>query len=455
MYLSAVIKRAGHECRLAIGKNLKDFHPVIKEFRPDMVGLSVMTGGHLWGKKIAGQVKRAYGIGNIFGGAHATFYPGFAAAEEVDLLVRGEGEETLLEILNRLDAGESFDGIPNISFKHEGCVIEVPPRPLQEHLDKYPFPDRSLYDILEGRTDRSVQCVLTARGCPYHCSYCFQDSMRELYKGKGKFLRVRSVEKVIAECRQLAEHRNTRVIYFADDVFGFDRRWLYEFLDVYTKEIALPFLCLARANIIAADENYAQRLADAGCQSVFFGIESGNERIRNEVLKKNLSDRDIYKSADMLHRAGIRFRTYNMLGLPDETLEDAFATLEMNVKIQADYPWCSIFTPYPGTGSGEYARQRGYLNKDFDYSDLSESFFVDSKLNLPQIREMENLQKFFQTAVLWPWMIPIIKRLIRLRPNVLFSLWFGFVYFIVYLRSEKRGFWLTLKFALANARHVM
>ncbi|HUW85139.1 MAG TPA: radical SAM protein [Phycisphaerae bacterium] len=455
MYISSMVKRHGHECQLVVGQTLEDFAPVLDRVRPDLVGFSVMTGTHGWARDIAARIKRKYGIPNIFGGAHATFFPQFGEAPPVDLLVRGEGEESTLEVLDRLDSGKPLDDIPNLCIRRNGSIVRSPLRRLRGDLDDYPFPDRHLYDCLNSRVDRGVCNVISSRGCPFHCSFCFEDAMRQLYKGKGPYVRIRRVQKVLEECVGLKTEMDVRVIYFADDVFGLNKSWLYRFLPLFKKEVGLPFVCLVRADIVASDEEYAFRLADGGCSSVFFGIESGNELLRNRILNKQLKDKDILKAAELLHRAGIRFRTYNMMGLPDETLEDALATVELNIRIKTDYPWCSVFSPLPGTELTDYAVRRGYLKGERGYDCFSPSFFVDSRLDLPDIRQMVNLQKFFQTAVLWPWTLPIIKRLIRLDPNHLFVWWFGFVYFLNYVRSERRRFWESLKSAFANYRHVL
>jgi len=141
--------------------------------------------------------------------------------------------------------------------------------------------------------------------------------------------------------------------------------------------------------------------------------------------------------------------------LPDETLKDAFSTVELNIRIKADYPWCSLFSPFPGTELTDYAFAKGYLSPTFEYEALSKSFFLDSQLELPDISRMQNLQKFFQTAVLWPASFPVVKQLIKLPPNLIFRAWFGLIYFLVYIRSERRSFFTTLKFAVRNYRHVL
>src|SRR5262249_29875588 len=209
------------------------------------------------------------------------------------------------------------------------------------------------------------------------------------------------------------------------------------------------------ADIVASDSEYAQRLADGGCENVFFGIESGNETLRNKVLVKKTTDAEIYNAARLLHDAGIRFRTYNIMGLPEETLADAFKTVQINIAIKADFPWCSIFSPIPGVALTDHAIATGHLPADFNTSDINHSFFLDNTLKLKDKREIENLQKFFQTAVQFPWTLPLIKLLIKMPPNFAFRLWFGFMYFVNYVRSEKKSFMLTLKVAIKNWRHVL
>ncbi|WP_394747377.1 B12-binding domain-containing radical SAM protein [Spongiimicrobium salis] len=455
MYISSMLKNHGHECELAIGQTFEDFKERIERFQPDLVGFSIMSGSHYWGKNIAGQIKEQYGIKNIFGGAHPTFFKDFIEEPEVDYLVRGEGEETMKEIMDRIDRNESFQDVPNVSFIENNEKTHNPLRNLRPDLDDYPFPDRSLYDDLNKLGERKVRNVITSRGCPFHCTFCFEDAMRDMYKGKGKYVRIRGIDRAIAECKRLLAETNAEIIYFADDVFGMKKQWLYEFLEVYKKEVNVEFICLVRADIVASDEQYAYKLAEAGCKSVFFGIESGNEQLRNKILNKQLTDEQILKAAKLLHDAGITFRTYNIVGLPDETLEDAFSTVELNIKIKADYPWCSIFSPFPGTELTDYAFNKGYLGKEFDYDSLDKSFFLETKLDIPHKREIQNLQKFFQTVVLWPWTYPLIKRLIRLPSNIFFRAWFGLIYFHVYIKSERRNFWETLKFALKNYKHVL
>jgi len=455
MYISAVLKRGGHSVELAAGADFDAVKTAVERFRPDVAAFPVMTGQHRWALEVGRKIKKNYGVATLYGGPHASFFPEFIEEDGVDILCRGEGEDAVLELMDRVGNGSDIKDIPNLFVKSARGIWRNEVRPLRADLDSYPFCDRTLYARLPDMPDAGVANIITSRGCVYRCSFCFEESMKELYRGKGRYVRFRSVERVIEELREIKRERSPRVIYFCDDVFGINKDWLREFLPAYKREIGLEFLCLVRADVVASDADYARRLYDAGGKVVFFGIETGSERLRNKVLKKNLGDAAIRQAAASLHGAGIKFRTYNILGLPGETLDEAYETVRMNTEIGADYPWCSIFSPYPRTELALYAAEKGYLPPDFSPDDIPRSFFIDSSLNMKDIRRIENLHKFFQTAVLWPWTLPAVRLLVKLPPNPLFRLWFALVYFVVHVGSERRNFFRTLVFALKNCGSVL
>lgn len=361
------------------------------------------------------------------------------------------------EIMDRIEEGSrDFRDIPNVIQKWDGKIFANPVRPLPGDLDEYPFPDRTLYDGLNGRVDRSVRTFLTSRGCPFHCSFCFEDSMRQLYAGKGKYVRMRNIDRCIEELVALKSATNVQTVYFADDLFGMDRKWLYRFLPAYKAAVGLPFICLIRADMVSRWDDYAPMLASHGCRSAFFGVETADEALRNEVLGKQLTTDEILKAASRLKSSGIPFRTYNIVGLPGETFSQAWKTLELNIRIRPDYPWCSVWAPFPGTALTEYARQRGFLASGFTPQGLSKSFFTTSPLaSTPDLERICNLQKLFQTAVLWPWTRTVVRLLTRLPANILFTAWFGLVYFYVYWKSERKLLLPTLRFAWKNYRYIL
>ncbi len=455
-YLSAMLKKHGHQCRMAIGRSIGDFDTVLRDYQPDLVAFSIMTGSHRWAIRMAKDIRHTHGIRNIFGGPHATFCPDFIEGNGIDMVVRGEGEHALLEVMEAIDGKGTLEDVQNLWVKGtDGRITRNPLRPLVEDLDGIPSPDIHLYDSINNRVDRTVRLAITTRGCPYRCSFCMQGAMRELYKGKGKFIRTRSVDHVIEELRRVKNEVPVRRFYIRDDCFGLNRKWLYEFLEKYEREIGIDFMCLVRADLVASEPGYAARLAAAGCRLVFMGVESGNEQLRNLVLEKRLTNDEIVRAADYLHRAGIPFLTFNILGLPNETLEDAFSTVQLNIAIKTDYPWCSLYFPLPGTKLTNYAIEKGLLSEEYRSMNTDVTFYRASGLKDAQAREIANLQCLFQTVVLWPWTLPIVRRLVQFQAGPVYKLWFALIYFYVHVKSEGRSFWKSFTFAARNYRHLI
>jgi len=455
IYISAMLKKGGHDCRMAIGKSLLDFERVIEGYKPDVAGFSVMSGSADWANQIAAEIKNKYGITTIFGGVHPTFYPEYIKNEGVDILVRGEGEDAALELMNCIENKKDFSDIGNLVYKKNGHIIENSIANLRQDLDVYPFPDRKLYETVlsQCNMDLSVRNVITSRGCPFSCTFCQASAMRDIYKGKGNYLRIRSIGKVLEELCILKKTTPAQSLYFSDDIFGLDFKWLKEFLPLYKQEVGLEFSCLVRADVVVKHENYAKLLKDSGCRMVAFGIESGSERLRNELLRKKISNSDILSAASMLHDAGIKFRAFNILGLPAERLKDAYETVQLNIDVKTDYPWCAIYLPLKDTELTNYALNDKTLTRDYFSGINKRSFFSGSSpLRTKDIRRIVNLQRFFQTAVLWPRTFPLIKLLIKLPPNLVFNLWFGFIFYVVYTKSEGRNWWKTFLFALKSYR---
>jgi radical SAM superfamily enzyme YgiQ (UPF0313 family) len=449
MYISSAVKAHGHQCRVLVGSSAKDFRQIIEKERPEVIAFSVMTGSHTWALKIASGLKSLFPFISIFGGPHPTLSPDIINNPQVDIICIGEGENACAELLNRIDNKKPYTDISNLWVKENGAIHRNDVRALDDDLDDLPFPDRELYRHIKNLADEKVRRFLTSRGCPYNCSYCFNHKMKEMYHGKGKWVRKRRIEPIIEELLQVKAGFQVNTVYFCDDTFVLKKSWTLEFLKMYKERVGLPFFCLIRADQL--DDEIVSSLKDAGCTCVFFGVESGNEDIRKNTLNKNITNKQIEAAAELLHKYKIKFRTYNMIALPGETLENAFETVKLNIKIKSDFPWCSLYAPYPGTDLASRAVQTGMLKEEFTLDDIGTSFHQSSVLNHPRIGQFINLHKFFQTGVKFPWTLPVIRLLIKLPNNILFNLWFGIIYFWLYIRAEQRSFFKTAIFAIKSS----
>jgi radical SAM superfamily enzyme YgiQ (UPF0313 family) len=334
MTLAAAAKANGHDVALAIGSHNHILRKA-REFRPDIVGFSVLTGYQERYLQLGQVLKRNLTPSPVilFGGPHATFFPNVALQKGIDIVCRGEGEGALIDILDAIDNNNDFYGIDNLAIKQDGELKSFPLRPLSD-LDELPIPDRDIYMDYSLIHDSDMVTFMAGRGCPFNCSFCFNKEMVEMVKGLGSWVRFRSVHNLIEEIKLVHRTKKLRYIDFHDDTFIINHKWIFEFLDAYSGNFSTPFTCNVRADLIDLDT--ARALKSAGCCRVSFGLESGDEGLRNLVLRKRLSDEQIRNAASILHQVGIPFFTYNMMGLPGERLNQAYKTLELNIEIKSE-----------------------------------------------------------------------------------------------------------------------
>ncbi|MBI5245399.1 MAG: B12-binding domain-containing radical SAM protein [Elusimicrobia bacterium] len=441
MALSASLKRAGHETLLAAGDTIADFRDVLLKESPDIIGFSLMSGLHLWGVEISKQIRllrlpRRPTI--VYGGPHPTFFPDVLKKSPADAICVGEGDHAIVELADCIDQGKSTDCIRNLSVKLDGIIKANPIRPLAR-LDDLPPADREIYYRHEFFAQYPTKSFMTGRGCPFRCSFCYNATIQDLYRDKGSFVRFRPPAHIIEEIAQTLRRWKCRTVYFMDDTFGLKKSWCLDLLRLYRKEIHLPFMCKIRADTV--DEEMVAAFREARCRTVQFAIETANEKLRTTILKKQITDADIAKTARLLNKYGIKFLTYNMVGLPGETLDDVFAAIKLNADLGTSYPWCSIFNPYPGTELAEYCIAQGHMDRRFDPDELDATFHKASVLKGRDYVRVANIHKLFGLGVFAPSSIPLIRGISRLKPNLFFTGIFLFINFMNYFRSEK----LTLR----------
>ena len=330
MYLSAYLKAGGHEAHLSLlseHKRIDGLLKFIKDTNPDLIGFSVMTPQVDTFRTVTKIIKEKTGHKIIWGGAHCMFMPDDVRENRhVDIMCVGEGEEALLTLMNRLDTGADYSDIPTLWVRKGGDWIKNDLGNLEPDLDKYPFPDMGLYyDKYPELGSFSLKRVITQRGCPYQCSYCFEPVFRQLYEGKGKFVRRHSVDYIIAGIKDMVSRYPVRSIHFSDDTFTLDRGWVMEFLAKYKKNIDLPFTC--NISVLHVDEELVKNLKESCCNGIVFGLESGVEHIRMNILNKKIPDKSYVEAAKIFNKYKLKFVPNTMCCLPEETLDDAIETV--------------------------------------------------------------------------------------------------------------------------------
>jgi len=357
-YLAASLMQHGFPDVRIVDLNLELTEPrdvfrqsvaLVEKTGPRVVGITCWTVHLLFCLEFVRIYKKSHPeVTIVLGGVHASFQ-----TEElmrlcpVDVVVRGEGEETLVELAEALDTNRSLEGINGISFRKDGAIHHTPDRPLIKDLDGIPFPAYRLLQPVERYQPlnrKYVFSVVASRGCPYKCIFCSANRM-------WKYQRRRSPGNILEEVRWIAKTYNAGFIRFEDDDLTANRQWSLELFGLL-KDEAVPFDCLTRIDRI--DPEILQAMRDAGCQGVYHGIESASPRLL-EVLRKGFPpwvDREYIR--DLISREvglGLVPTVSAMIGIPTETREEVEATFalmcelrRMGAKTQL---W--IMTPYPDT----------------------------------------------------------------------------------------------------------
>ena len=388
-YMSAVLKKDGHQTSLLrITKEISKEKLVneVKRLKPDVICFSSTTNQFPYVKLYAGWVK-ILGIPIVCGGVHATLSPDeVISCVGIDIVCMGEGEFPLLELVNALKSGCAYDNIPNLWVKKNGEVTKNPIRPLITELDGLPFPDRELF-LHEKSLEKwgGELTFMAGRGCPYGCTYCCNHALRKIFNGKGPYVRIRSVNNLLKEIRHITKEYGGLVkkLNFEDDTFTLFPKWLKEFTSAYKKEFSYPFSCNVRVETV--NRQVLSSLKDAGCYAIKLGVESGDEWLRRNILKRSMTNEEIIRACKTAHELDLKIYVYNMLGLPFENPEMIEETLKLNRQIDPNMMQTTIFYPYPNTELYNVCKQEGFLTKKHKQS----YFDTGTTLNLPALTQAQ------------------------------------------------------------------
>ena len=424
MTISSLLEKYGHHSEV-VEAEYKAVSRKLDTGNFAMVAFSTMSLYCYSYLKLNRKLKETYPVFSVFGGPHPTFFPEMIQQDGVDGICIGEGEYPMLDLVNNLSSGKAITDIPNWWVKSNGHIHKNGLRPLIADLNELPLPD---HDIFRRAVPWDIwrAVIMTGRGCPYGCTYCYNNAYKKLYAGCGKIVRRRSVDNVISELETLRQHACYRYIQISDDLFTISSEWIKEFCEKYREKIDLPFSCFARVNHIT--QEMVDNLRQAGCGRIIIGVETGDERVRLDVFKRKMTNDEIVATSRMIKKAGIKLMTTNILGIPGASMESDYQTLELNIKLKPDFAAVNLLQPYPRTEIYEYARSLDLLSGEMGEGEIKQ-VMLSSLIKFPnetERRKVENFEKFFAIAVAFPILLPLIKLLILLPQNRVYNYLFSF-----------------------------
>lgn len=357
-YLAAVLQSAGWEVQLVDLDNDPQARRSVELKRYDLVGISADTPGYPAALEIAAAARRAGGR-VVMGGHHVTFRDWEALQSGVvDYVIRGEGEGSILALMEAVEGERPAEDVPNLSFLRNGKVIRTPSRRPVADLDGLPFPARDLLPMHRYRAffqGRRATSVITSRGCPFNCSFCASSRF------DGLEWRARSSSSIADEVEFLRSEYSYRAFAFMDDNFTLNPERVLAFVDeLDRRRLEIIWWCFSRADIIVKHEAMVRRMAEAGAKRVFLGLESGSQEVLNGYGKRITIEQQ-REAIALLRRYGIETHGGFIVGDPHETKEMVEQTVRVAVDLNPSIAQFSVLTPYPGTVLFEQVCREGRL----------------------------------------------------------------------------------------------
>ncbi len=403
-FISSFLKQYGHNTRLLVLTRNSEFSMIdayMNEFDPDMICFTAVASEYTFIKKIAVYMKTILkrNVFFIIGGPHVSIMPHDSMLETFDALCIGEGEYPVIEALNQLENNIRPSGIKNLWIKQNNGIEKNPTRPFIPDIDVIPQADRDIWmEWVDLKNPVKRLSVLLGRGCPFLCTYCSNHSLKKL--ADGKYVRFRSVDKVISEIKSLlVQFPYLDEVYFEVETIGVNVDWALELADklsAFNSKLSrlLTFGVNYRItpNIQRTEELFSA-LKKSNFRFINFGLESGSEAIRLDVLKRNYSNEDFLNTVEIAKKYGFKIAIFNLIGLPFEKIWDFTETVRINRICQPDWHLLSIFYPYPGTDLYNVCRINGFLPENLLETEKER---ISAALNFPDFSK-----KQIQKAYIW------------------------------------------------------
>ena len=409
-YLGAVAEKAGHtviaiDCQ-AEKLTPETFRSRIAATSSDIIGVTATTLLYKSAMKLVTIAKEVQpNATTVLGGSHGTFWDENALKEypALDVVVRREGEQTLVELAEKLEVQTDLSGVLGITYRDGDKIVRNPDRPFIEDLDSLPFPAHHLLPLENLKHNgKIIFPLVSSRGCVYWCDFCSTVRMF------GRGYRWRSAKNVVDEMELIHDRYGVDQVTFYDDAFSVNRERVVEICrELHTRKLKLKWDCGTRVDMV--DRELLKTMYDAGCFAVWLGVESGSELILGAMNKKIKIDqtRQAYKTA---HQIGLMTIANVVLGFPGETEKTAQETINLVKELNPDDVGFYIATPYPGTPMYEQVIKNGWLRvTDFDKFDTAGPTFETPTLSMQKATELR--AKAYQDFYLRPrYVLKMMRR---------------------------------------------
>lgn len=387
--IAAVLEQDGHTVEIldanALHLNGKEITERVKN--ADVVGITAMTPAVNSAIRIAKEIKRENPeLTIILGGPHATILPEdtITKVPEIDIIVRGEGEKTVVELFDAIENNKDFQNINGLTYRNNG-VINTPEQSSIVELDMLPFPAYHLLPInkykLHPPHGRKLpyMAMMTSRGCPYNCIYCSKPIF-------GSKFRAQSPGRTVDEIEYLISRFGIKEITFYDDSFTLNKRRILELTkEIDSRNLDFAWSCETRVDLI--NETLLQAMKKSGCYMIAYGLESGNQMILDN-LRKKITTEQIRSAIELTHAADIQSVGYFMMGSPGETPDTIRQTVDFTKNLPLDFAQFSVTIPFPGTDLYDL-----YLNSGNKSTNWDDFIYASLKSSSTPVFETEMLSK--------------------------------------------------------------
>ena len=382
----------------------ENYAKIIQDLKPDLIAFSVMSPHWYPMEPYFEEIKKLIPSLPICIGGYQAMLSQDQTIENpnIDYICVGDGEYAIGNIVQHLRGSKPGPADGMWEKLDDGSVYKTEPHQIGD-LEALPFPDYDIFSKEDGFNDvnssifgpkgKLVLPVMTGRGCPYRCTYCCNTPILEGWENKKTFLRKYQPEEMVAELIRLRDKYNVGYFEFWDELFLSNLKFVRAFFELYKEKIRLPFSINSRVEVM--NEKFCKTAADAGCHTIWFGIESGDQKYRSEMLGRKMTNQQVIDAAENCKKAGINRLTFNIVGMPLETAENMRETLRLNQTIAPEHFFFFPYIPLRGTPLYNTAKEEGLLltnKKNLHY--LSAANDRQFTLNMKEQPDLLNAKEY-------------------------------------------------------------